>query len=205
MIARLRGRVVEIGEESLVVDVGGVGYLVHGSPRLLRALPTDGGSVDLVIETLVREDAITLIGFTTADERRLFKLLQGIQGVGARLALSVLGALEPGAFERAVLAGDKAALTQAPGVGPRLAQRILTELKDRIGSIATGIAPSLAAAAPTPGAGALDDTVTALAQLGYARSEAHEAARAAAAELGEGAELRGVLHRALQILGSRRG
>lgn len=202
MIARLRGQVVEIGEDSLVVDVHGVGYLVHASPRVLRALPATGGTVELVIETLVREDAITLVGFASAAEKRLFRLLQGIQGVGSRLALAILGTLEPAAFERAVTAGDQKALTRAPGVGPRLAQRIVGELKDRI----VGSSPPAAGevVAGTAESGPLGDTVTALAQLGYGRSEAYAAAEQARGELGDGADLATVLRRALQILGSRR-
>lgn len=204
MIARLRGAVLEIAEDSLVVDVHGVGYLVHASPRVLRELPAPGGGVDLVVETLVREDAIQLVGFTTLAEKRLFRLLQGIQGVGTRLALAVLGVLDPEAFERAILSRDKAALTRAPGVGPRLAQRIIAELEGRVGGIATtGGAPG--PAGTTARSGALEETVTALGQLGYARSEAHAAAQEALGELGDEAELTALLRRALQILGTRLG
>ncbi len=203
MIARLRGTVAEIGDDTLVVDVAGVGYLVQASPRLLRALPAAGGTVELVIEMLVREDAITLVGFTTPRERGLFKLLQGIQGVGSRLALSLIGTLEPEAFERAIVAGDRAALTAAPGVGPRLAQRILTELKDRMGAALA--APTMASGVARAAAGPSEDAVTALAQLGYGRSEALVAAQNAIAELGDGAELAAILRRALQLLGTQRG
>ena len=204
MIARLRGNVLEVAEDSVVVDVGGVGYLVHASPRVLRELPTVGGAVDLVVETLVREDAIQLVGFTTLAEKRLFRLLQGIQGVGTRLALAILGVLDPPAFERAVMARDKAALTRAPGVGPRLAQRVIAELEGRVGGLASGAEVVPGTAAP-PTAGPVEETVTALAQLGYARSEAHAAAQKAVGELGDAAELATVLRRALQILGSRLG
>ncbi|MFP4360247.1 MAG: Holliday junction branch migration protein RuvA [Alphaproteobacteria bacterium] len=205
MIARLRGNVLDVAEDSLVIDVRGVGYLVHASPRVLRELPAVGGAVDLVVETLVREDAIQLVGFTSLAEKRLFRLLQGIQGVGTRLALAILGVLDPAAFERAVVAKDKAALTRAPGVGPRLAQRIIAELEGRVGGLATaGEAPSAAGLAAVE-AGAVEETVTALAQLGYARSEAHAAALEAVGELGHGAELATVLRRALQILGTRLG
>jgi len=203
VIARLRGNVLEIAEDSLVVDVRGVGYLVHASPRVLREVPAVGGAVDLVVETLVREDAIQLVGFTTLAEKRLFRLLQGIQGVGTRLALAILGVLEPAAFERAVAAKDKAALTRAPGVGPRLAQRIVAELEGRVGGLATGA--DRPADAPASARGPVEETVTALAQLGYARSEAHAAAQQAVGELGDGADLATVLRRALQILGTRLG
>ncbi len=203
MIARLRGTVAEIGEDHLVVDVQGVGYLVQASPRLLRALPPQGGVVELVVETQVREDAITLIGFTSAAEKRLFKLLQGIQGVGTRLALAIIGVLEPDAFARAVMAGDRAAITQAPGVGPKLAQRILAELKERVGGLPAS--PAALAAGPVAAGTTLDDVLAALAQLGYGRSEAFDAARAAGAELGEDAAVPALLKRALQQLGARGG
>ncbi len=203
MIARLRGSVAEIGDDHLVVDVQGVGYLVQASPRLLRALPGEGGAVDLVVETQVREDAITLIGFASAAEKRLFKSLQGIQGVGTRLALAILGVLEPDAFAKAVLAGDKAAITRAPGVGPKLAQRILAELKDRVGALPAS--PGATVAAPAAAGTAVDDVLVALAQLGYGRSEAFDAARAASAELGEAAPVSALLKRALQQLGTRGG
>jgi len=205
VIARLRGNVLEIAEDGLVVDVQGVGYLVHASPRVLRELPAVGGAVDLVVETLLREDAIQLVGFTTLAEKRLFRLLQGIQGVGTRLALAILGVLDPAGFERAVVARDKTALTRAPGVGPRLAQRIIAELEGRVAGLATGAVAAGATAAPVDETGPVAETVTALAQLGYARSEAHAAAQEAVGELGDGADLAAVLRRALQILGSRLG
>ena len=205
MIARLRGDLLEIAEDSLVVDVKGVGYLVHASPRVLRELPAVGAAVDLVVETLVREDAIQLIGFTTLAEKRLFRLLQGIQGVGTRLALAILGVLDPAAFERAVVSRDKTALTRAPGVGPRLAQRIIAELEGRVGGLATAAGDPPAPPAAVGEAGPVAETVTALAQLGYARSEAHAAAQEAVGELGEDADLAAVLRRALQILGTRLG
>jgi Holliday junction DNA helicase RuvA len=205
VIARLRGNLLEIAEDSLVVDVQGVGYLVHASPRVLRALPAVGAAVDLVVETLVREDAIQLVGFTTLAEKRLFRLLQGIQGVGTRLALAILGVLDPAAFERAVVARDRAALTRAPGVGPRLAQRIIAELEGRVAGVATSGEAAVASGAIPAETGAVEETVTALAQLGYARSEAHAAAQEALRELGERADLAAVLRRALQILGTRLG
>jgi Holliday junction DNA helicase RuvA len=205
VIARLRGNLLEIAEDSLVVDVQGVGYLVHASPRVLRELPAVGAAVDLVVETLVREDAIQLVGFTTLAEKRLFRLLQGIQGVGTRLALAILGVLDPAAFERAVVARDRAALTRAPGVGPRLAQRIIAELEGRVAGVATSGEAAVASGAIPAETGAVEETVTALAQLGYARSEAHAAAQEALRELGERADLAAVLRRALQILGTRLG
>lgn len=202
MIARLRGAVAELGEDHVVVDVQGVGYLVHASPRLLRTLPPPGGTVDLVVETQVREDAITLIGFASAADKRLFKLLQGIQGVGTRLALAILGVLEPDAFARAIASGDRAALTRAPGVGPKLAQRILAELKDRLGAIPTG--PAAVPSAASAG-GPVDDVLQALAQLGYGRSEAFDAVSRAATEADVPGDVGAILKRALQHLGAARG
>ena len=201
MIARLRGTVAEIGDDHLVVDVQSVGYLVQASAGLLRTLPAAGGGVDLVVETQVRDDAILLIGFTSPAEKRLFKLLQSIQGVGTRLALAILGVLEPEAFARAVVSGDKAALTRAPGVGPKLAQRIVSELKDGL----TALPVAAKAASPAVSLGPVDDVLTALGQLGYGRSEAFDAAHAAAAELGDPGDVASVLKRALQHLGAARG
>ncbi len=132
MIARLRGRVDSVGEDHAVVDVGGVGYLVACSARTLGALPGAGEAVDLHVETQVRAESITLYGFRDPTERAWFRLLQTVQGVGARVALGVLSVLTPETLARAVAAQDKAALTRASGVGPRLASRIVAELKDRL-------------------------------------------------------------------------
>lgn len=203
MIARLRGNLLELHEDGAVIDVQGVGYAIQGSANLLRSLPPVGGAVDLTVETLVREDSITLIGFQNAVEKRAFRLLQGIQGVGTRLALAVLSVLDPPTLERAVRAGDKAALTQAPGVGPRLAQRILTELEPRIGSLAAsapGVVLSSAQATAAPSAAGIDGAISALANLGYSRSEAYSVCGRAAAELADSADEASILRRALQLL-----
>ena len=131
MIGKLKGIVDEIGEEELVLDVGGVGYLVAASARTLRALPAVGQAATLFIETHVREDAIRLYGFLTASERDWFRLLQSVQGVGAKVALGVLGTLSGDAISAAIAHQDKAAMAMAPGVGPKLAARIVHELKDK--------------------------------------------------------------------------
>lgn len=174
MIALLRGRLTMITGGSIVIDVGGVGYLVHCSQRTLGALPQSGEAVELQIETQVRDDSITLYGFLGAGEREWFRLLQSVQGVGARVALALLASLEPEALTQAVAAGDRAMLTQANGVGPRLAGRIISELKDRIGSIAADPLVARSSSA-TDAAGPSDDALSALVNLGYGRAEAFSA------------------------------
>lgn len=180
MIARLRGRLAEAGLEGVVVDVGGVGYLVHCSARTLGLLPRPGEAVELYVETQSREDGISLYGFLEPAERQWFRLLQGIPGVGARVALALLAALTPDALTAAVSAQDKRALTRAPGVGPRLAQRIVSELADRVGRLPAA-EPAMA---QTAGGAAVEDALVALLHLGYGRSEAHAALGRARAALG---------------------
>ena len=138
MIGKLKGVVDSVDEEALILDVNGVGYLVSASARTLRALPAAGEPAELLIETHVREDAIRLYGFLTASEREWFRLLQSVQGVGAKVALGILGALSAEALSAAVARQDKAMMARAPGVGPKLAARLVLELKDK--------APALAAA-----------------------------------------------------------
>ena len=200
MIARLRGTLDGLDEDHAVIDVGGVGYLVACSTRTLAALPRPGEAVDLLIETQVRAESITLYGFSTAAERRWFRLLQTVQGVGARVALAILSVLGPDELARAVAAQDRAELGRASGVGPRLAGRIASELKDRLGelpALAGAPAPELAAAAL---GGPAADAVAALVRLGYARSEAHQAIARAAATLGDTAPLEALIRTGLQEL-----
>jgi holliday junction DNA helicase RuvA len=200
VIARLRGKLDALEEGQAVIDVGGVGYLVACSTRTLAALPRPGEAVDLLIETQVRDDSIMLYGFPTAAERRWFRLLQTVQGVGARVALGILSALGPDELARAVAAQDKAALARASGVGPRLAGRIASELKDRLSELpgALGV-PFPGALAPTLG-GPADDAVSALVNLGYGRSDAHAAVAKAAATLGAGAPIEALIRTGLQEL-----
>jgi Holliday junction DNA helicase RuvA len=173
VIAYLRGRVASVGEDQCVIDVGGVGYAVHASARTLRRLPADRGTAELLIETQLREDAILLYGFADDAERSWFRLLQSVQGVGARVALSLLGALSPDELASAVMAQDRAALTRASGVGSRLAGRILSELKERVGTLPSALpVPSAAGARPTSGD---EDALSALVNLGYGRAEAFTA------------------------------
>ena len=184
MIASLAGVVAQATGDSVVVDVNGVGYLVFASARTLGRLPTRGEAARLLIETHVREDHIHLYGFADEGERGWFRLLTTVQGVGARTALALLSALAPDALATAVMAQDKAALTRADGVGPKLAQRIVMELRDKMGGIA--LAPALAAPAgkSTPEGGVTADAVSALVNLGYPRSDAFTAVAGAAHTLG---------------------
>ena len=178
MIARLTGLLDSTGEDWAVVDVGGVGYLVHCSARTLSQLPGRGERVSLAVETHVREDHIHLYGFLEQVERDWFRLLTTVQGVGTKVALGLLSVLGPGELSGAIAAQDRSAITRAQGVGPRLAGRILAELRDRVG----GISPSV----PPPGApSVVDDAVSALVNLGYGRADAHGAVLAAVQALGE--------------------
>lgn len=173
MIARLRGTVAVIGEDHAVIDVGGVGYLVMLSPATLQRLPRIGEGVELHTELQVREDDMSLFGFLDAADRTWFRLLQTVQGVGARVALSLLGTLRPHEIANAIAAGDRASLSRASGVGGRLAARIVGELKDRVGAVPTAAGielPSLA----TP-QGPAGDALSALLHLGYARVDAFSA------------------------------
>jgi Holliday junction DNA helicase RuvA len=183
MIAKLAGVVEQIEPDAAVIDVGGVGYLAFCSTRTIGRLPPPGSPARLLIETHVREDHIHLYGFIDAAERDWFRLLTTVQGVGARLALSLLSAVPPEKLGLVILAQDKLALAQAEGVGPRLAARIVNELRDKIGNLAS--APSAALLnEPTNGQGATADAIAALENLGVGRTEALGAISAAARRLG---------------------
>lgn len=197
MIAQLRGTVVTIEDGSCVLDVNGVGYLIFASSRTLSALPASG-IVSLLVETQVREDAIALYGFTTPAERDWFRLLTTVQGVGAKVALAMLSALSPDELAGALIAGDRAMLSRAPGVGAKLAARLVTELRERAGAMPTGAA-AFAPAATTP-RGAVADALSALVNLGYRRMEAETALAKAAAELGAEPPLDGLIRGALKAL-----
>ena len=193
MIARLTGILAESGADHAVIDVAGVGYLVQASTRTLSAIGAIGGQVMLFTEMQVREDAITLFGFGSAGERDWFRLLTSVQGVGGRVALAILSVLGPEDLNRAVASGDKAMIARANGVGPKLAQRIAMELKDKVGGIDLG-----GGAAPAPKGGAAADALSALANLGFRPAEANSAVAAAVAELGEGASLDALVRLALR-------
>ena len=182
MIGKLTGTIDSFGEGHVLLDVNGVGYLVHGSQRTLGRIGNKGDSTSVLIETNVREDAITLYGFADAAEKQWFSLLTSVQGVGAKATLSILSVCPAEKVAVAIASQDKAALTQADGVGPKLATRILTELKDKAAKmdLSAGIAsPSGAASSPAPtgniNAGIDQDAVSALINLGYGRSDAYGA------------------------------
>ena len=202
MIARLAGILDSAGPEGAVIDVGGVGYLAFCSTRTIGLLPPPGGAVRLLIETHVREDHIHLYGFADAAERDWFRLLTTVQGVGARLALAILSAVAPDALTLAIVAQDKAMLARADGVGPRLAARIVNELRDKIGGLAFApAAPAGGERLAAAGQGIATDAVSALVNLGYRRAEAFGAVAAASRRLGEGATLDGLIRAGLQELG----
>ncbi len=185
MIARLKGLLESQAEDGLVIDVGGVGYQVFCSAATLRHLPRPGEALVLEIETHVREDHIHLYGFAEVDEREWFRILQSVQGVGAKLALGILSALSPGELGQAVAAQDSAALTRANGVGAKLGKRIVSELRDRVPAAAMGLTTQPAGPAGATAGGSAADAVSALVNLGYGRSEAFAAVAAAAGALGE--------------------
>lgn len=202
MIAKLRGLIDQVGDDWAVVDVSGVGYLVFCSSRTLGRLAV-GEAASLTIETHVREDHIHLYGFLETSERDWFKLLTTVQGVGAKVALGILSALSGDELVQAIAAADKATITRAPGVGPKLAARLLTELKDKVAAIALGSAAAPAGAGgPPQGAvdGVVSEAVSALVNLGYPASHALSAVTAAAAKLGEGAGLEELIRAGLSEL-----
>jgi len=192
MIARLSGILAETAADSAVIDVAGVGYLVHLSGKTIDAIGPVGGEVLILTELQVREDAWTLFGFGSAAERDAFRALTSIQGVGGRLALAILSVLDPNELARAVANDDKAMIGRANGVGPKLAARIANELQGKLG--VTG----LAGAAPTPRAGAAADALSALANLGFKPAEASAAVNAAQGELGADASLDALVRLALR-------
>ena len=201
MIAKLKGIVDAVDTDSAIVDVGGVGYLVSASARTLRNLVV-GGPATVLVETIVREDAIALYGFIETAERDWFRILTTVQGVGARVALSILSTLSPDEIARAIAAQDRATLSRPAGVGPKLAARLATELKDK--AAAFGIAspassaPDAAASAPV---GSLnEDAVSALVNLGYRRVEAFGAVARVTQRLGAEAKLDAVIRAGLQEL-----
>jgi Holliday junction DNA helicase RuvA len=201
MIGKLKGIIDSYGEDHVILDVNGVGYLVHCSGRTLQALPAAGEPVALAVETHVREDQIRLFGFLHESEREWFRLLQTVQGVGTKVALSILGTLTPADLASAIALRDKAMVARSPGVGPKVAERIVTELKDK--------APAYADVDPTVVrlSGAVDerrapqpvsDAVSALVNLGYGQPQAAAAIAAAARAAGEGADARSLIRLGLK-------
>jgi len=202
MIGKLSGRLDESGEGRAIVDVGGVGYLIFASNRTLAQLGVRGEAVSLLIETHVREDYIHLYGFADAGEQAWFRLLQGVQGVGSRLALAILSTLSPTELTQAVAATDRTALTRAPGVGSKLAARLISELKDKVASLQLGIvAQQDEAIVPAPEANtAVQDAARALEGLGYRPSEALPAVAKARKSAGEAAGVEDLIKGALREL-----
>ncbi|MEJ0045719.1 MAG: Holliday junction branch migration protein RuvA [Rhodospirillales bacterium] len=198
MIAQLTGQVAALEADRCVIDVHGVGYLVQASTRTLAALPQPPALARVLVETVVREDAILLFGFAAADERDWFRLLTTVQGVGAKVALGILSALSPRDLVTAISAGDRGALTRAPGVGPKLVVRLLTELREKAGAMPAGAGTALPAAPPPGGVAA--DALSALANLGYRRAEAQPAVERALAALGDSAGLDALLRASLREL-----
>jgi len=195
MIAKLRGLLDSFTADHAVIDVQGVGYLVSASARTLSALGAIGDEITLHTEMQVSDDAIRLVGFASIEERDWFRLLTSVQGVGSRVALAILSALNSDELHRAVASGDKAMVARANGVGPKLAQRIVNELKDKAGGIILGTggaAPIVAAA------GFAADAVSALQNLGFRPAEAAAAVTKAEAELGPEASLDALVRLALK-------
>jgi len=193
VIAMLAGVVDQTAADSIVLDVNGVGYLVFASSRSLAKAPGRGEPLRLLIETHVREDHIHLYGFADEAEREWFRLLTTVQGVGARIALALLSALAPEQLATAIAAQDRVALTQAEGVGPKLAQRVVNELKDKVGAVTLGPAAA-------PSQGAASEAVSALVNLGYPRGDAYGAVSAATRLLGANASLDALIRSGLKEL-----
>ena len=196
MIARLSGILAETSADTAIIDVGGVGYLVHASSRTLDAIGPVGDEVLILTELQVREDAWTLFGFGSPVERDSFRALTSVQGVGGRLALAILSVLSPDELARAVSQGDKAMIGRANGVGPKLAARIANELQGKLG--VAGLGASLT---PAPRAGAAADALSALGNLGFRPAEASAAVNAAQDELGPDAGLDALVRLALRKAG----
>ncbi|URW74636.1 Holliday junction branch migration protein RuvA [Sphingomonas donggukensis] len=194
MIAHLKGILTSTAADHAVIDVGGVGYLVGASARTLDALGAVGDGVTLHTEMLVGEDFLRLVGFATAAERDWFRLLTGVQGVGARVALGILSAFGPDELVRAVAAQDKAMVARANGVGPKLAERIVRELKDKVGAVSLGALGTT----PITAGSAAGDALSALGNLGFKPAEATAAVTAAEEELGPGATLDALVRLALR-------
>jgi len=203
MIGKLKGVIDSLGEDFIILDVHGVGYIVNCSGRTLQSLPRIGEAATLAIETQVREDSIKLFGFTTENERDWFKILQNVQGVGTKVALAILSILSPQDLAIAIAAQDKAMVSRASGVGPKLAARIVAELKDKVPAFGT-LDPNLVRLAqpdaniPAP----VEDAISALVNLGYGRPQAAGAIAAAIKALGETAATGDLIRRGLKDLSS---
>jgi Holliday junction DNA helicase RuvA len=197
VIASISGTLESVTLDHAVIEAGGVGYRAFCSARTLRRLPAPGEDARLLIETHVREDHIHLYGFIDAAERDWFRLLQTVQGVGAKVALAVLSALDPDKLAQAIAAQDRGAIGQAQGVGPKLATRLATELKDKVPALAAVTVPAGDAA---PLTGAVSDAISALVNLGYRRVEAAGAVSSAQRTLGDRADVGALVRGGLKEL-----
>ena len=203
MIGKLRGVIDAYNEDSVIIDVHGVGYLVHCSVRTLQSLPAPGEAATISIETWVREDQIRLYGFATDLDREWFRILTGVQGVGAKVALAVLGTLKVADLANAIALGDKAQIARAPGVGPKLAQRLVIELKDKAPAFAN-VDPAVVRLqgdlaerrAPLP----VSEAVSALVNLGYGEIQASGAIAAALRSAGDKATTESLIRLGLKEL-----
>ena len=202
MIGKLTGLIDEIGVDFAVIDVGGVGYVVHCAARVLGSLPQPGNRATLFVETQMREDAIKLFGFTTSEEREWFRLLQTVQGVGAKVALSILSTQSTSDLARAVAFEDKASVGRAQGVGPKLAARIVAEMKDKAATISAPmhVTQGGAVVALTRPAGAAAEAVSALVNLGYAQGQASQAIASVVAREGKDMPLPTLIREGLRAL-----
>jgi Holliday junction DNA helicase RuvA len=190
MIGKLKGTIDSYGEDHVILDVHGVGYQVHCPSRILQSLPRAGEAAVLFIETIVREDMIRLYGFGIEAEREWFRILMTVQGVGAKVALGILGILKASEVANAIALGDKAVISRAPGVGKRVAERIISELKDKAPGLATVDQGTIAVSqtvADNVAARPVAEAVSALTNLGYAQAQASGAVAKALQSAGEGA------------------
>lgn len=207
MIAQLRGTIVRTDDQQTILDVHGVGYAVNISGRTQGQLGTMAGEVTLLTEMQVREDSMTLFGFLDLAERDAFRLLITVQGVGAKAAMAILSVLSPSDLTNAIIAGDKAMVARADGVGPKIAQRVVNELGEKIGKITSLGAPLAIGDAGAAGglngaaAGLFGDAVSALVNLGYGRAEAHSAVMRVQAKA-DGDNLSDVIAAALREMGT---
>jgi len=203
VIAKLKGVIDTVDEDFAILDVNGVGYLVQGSRRTLSGLPAVGEAAMLHIETVVREDAITLFGFIDVLERDMFRLLTSVQGVGAKVGLAILSTLQPNELQNAIAAQDKVAVARTKGVGPKVATRIVTELKDKVTGLVfkpQGVQLPSGTARAAVASGSVEDAISALVNLGYRPTEAHGAVAKASADLGEDADVGALVPAALKQL-----
>jgi holliday junction DNA helicase RuvA len=203
MIGKLKGVIDSFSDDYVILDVHGVGYVVSCSARTLQSLPAAGEAAVLSIETQVREDSIRLFGFTSDMEREWFRILLSVQGVGAKVALAILSLFKPGDLTSAIALQDKAMIARTPGVGPKLAQRLVTELKDKVpafGSVDPALVKFSDDISEKRAPAAVQDAVSALVNLGYAAPQASTAVAAASRALGEGAATKDLIRAGLKEL-----